>query len=356
MKKIAFIVTILLIMLINLSYAESKGRRIVGGYESVPHSHQWMAELVDSYSRTPYRGLICGGSLIHSRWILTAAHCVKDDFGDDVKTNDINVILNIHNLKTESGDKVRAKRIIAHPQYDFFGTNDYDVALIELEHDVPYQTIGIWTDDVNLEGKESLVMGWGYTNQEDPATLMEVSMPIVSNAICDANYNADGSYGKNPVSDLMICAGATGKDACVGDSGGPLIIKDGNTWKQAGIVSWGSDPCADRKLYGVYTKVSAFKEFINSYIPASLDTPSPSLLVSGTYVSYSWTQVPLADGYLLSYAPYPNGEYIQTIDMKKETHFAINLWKGAAFYVAVQAYTGNGTSPYSAIDFFMIPK
>lgn len=356
MKKIASIVTIVLIMLTNLSYAQPKGRRIVGGDESVPHSHQWMAALVESYSRTPYRGLFCGASLIHSRWILTAAHCVKDDFGDDVNARDIDVILNIHNLKTESGDKVRAKRIISHPQYDFWGSNDYDVALIELEHDVPYQVIGIWTDDSNLEGKESLVMGWGYTNEEDPENLMEVSMPIVSNSSCDDNYNADGTYGKNPVSNLMICAGSEGKDACVGDSGGPLIIKDGNTWKQAGIVSWGSDPCAEKKLYGVYTKVSAFKEFINRYVPASLNAPSSSLLISGTHVSYSWTEVPLANGYLLSYAPYPKGDYIQTIDMKKETNFAIDLWKDAAFYVAIQAYAGNGSSPYSEIKSFVIPQ
>ncbi len=355
MKKI---ILIGFVLLASISHAESlsKGRRIVGGYESVPHAYPWMAALVDSESRTTYSGLFCGASLIHSRWLVTAAHCVKDDSGRDLKPHNLEAVLNIHNLKTETGDKVMAKRILVHPRYDYWGSNDYDIALIELERDMPYPTIGWLSDDRNLVGEESLVLGWGYTNRRDPETLMEVSMPIISNAICNADYNMDGSYGKNPVSDLMICAGADGKDSCSGDSGGPLIIKDGNNWKLAGIVSWGSDPCAEKGLYGVYTKVSAFTAFINSYVPAVLEAPQTSLTVSGTRVMYSWTPVPLAEGYLLSYAPYPDVSYIRTADMGKKTSLSLDLWKGAAYYVAIQAYTGSGTSPYSRIDFFVIPQ
>jgi secreted trypsin-like serine protease len=58
----------------------------------------------------------------------------------------------------------------------------------------------------------------------------------------------------------MICAGYAqgGKDSCSGDSGGPLMVPDGQGWMQAGIVSWG-DGCAEPNKYGVYTRAVNFK-------------------------------------------------------------------------------------------------
>jgi len=63
----------------------------------------------------------------------------------------------------------------------------------------------------------------------------------------------------------MLCAGlkAGGKDSCQGDSGGPLIVSDGSSgWLQAGVVSWGFG-CAQPNLYGVYARVSQFKNWID---------------------------------------------------------------------------------------------
>lgn len=37
----------------------------------------------------------------------------------------------------------------------------------------------------------------------------------------------------------MLCAGQSAHDSCSGDSGGPLMVSDGNYWSQIGVVSWG---------------------------------------------------------------------------------------------------------------------
>ena len=80
-------------------------------------------------------------------------------------------------------------------------------------------------------------------------------------------------------------------------------------------------------------------------LPASLDrqsalplAPTLGLAMKGTTVMLSWTSITDATGYKLFYAPYPDVSYIQSIDMGDQTRISANLFEGAAFYLAVQAY------------------
>jgi hypothetical protein len=79
--------------------------------------------------------------------------------------------------------------------------------------------------------------------------------------------------------------------------------------------------------------------------------PVLSLVTSGTWIDLSWTQVPGATGYTLSYAPIPftGIASIGTVDMGMQTSLSGNLWVGAAYYVAVQSRDGSGLSPYSNV-------
>ena len=357
MKKIFLLTTLLLILSAGLLYADEswlREHRIVGGQKSLPYAWTWMAALITP-AATPYYGFFCGATLIHPHWVMTAAHCVKDDFGDDLLPEDIEVVLNIYDLKKETGDRVKIRRIISHPKHDLFEGDDFDIALIELEQDVRYQPLALWSDKSDIQGKTSVVIGWGYTNRIDPDQLMEVQMPVISNDRCNAAYNEDGSYGIDSITQRMLCAGEDGKDSCSGDSGGPLIIKDNTgAWRQAGIVSWGSDPCAMPGLYGVYSRVSEFADFISQYVALSLDAPKLKASVSGTQLTLSWTPVFGAQGYTLYYAPYPNAIYIKTVEMGNITSVSGYLWQGAAFYTALQAYGSGMVSAYSNIESFVI--
>jgi len=84
--------------------------------------------------------------------------------------------------------------------------------------------------------------------------------------------------------------------------------------------------------------------------------PTLTVTTSGTTVTASWTTVAGATGYTLSYAPYPytGPESIVSVDMGTQTGISVNLWEGAAFYVAVQAYNSAGSSGYSNIEQFSI--
>lgn len=238
--------------------------RIVGGREAEVGDWPWMAALVYSGISSYVSGQFCGASLVHPNWVLTAAHCVYRK-----SSGSVDVVLNVHDLENDTGERVNVKRIIVHPFYNDF-TLDFDIALLELEHSVSYETIRPVSKDAVLEGRLSLTMGWGKTDYHTWSysdKLLEVLIPIVSNETCNEAFNAI-SYYYNDITDVMLCAGFAdgGKDACVGDSGGPLIVWEDSAWKLAGIVSWG-DGCAEPNLYGVYTRIPEMLSFINKYIP-----------------------------------------------------------------------------------------
>ena len=98
------------------------------------------------------------------------------------------------------------------------------------------------------------------TGGNSQKTLQEVDLKIYSDAECTQRHNGNTSGAYH------ICGGVDegGKGQCSGDSGGPLLSKDGTV--QLGIVSWSVKPCTIAPYPGVYCKVSHYVDWINSHI------------------------------------------------------------------------------------------
>jgi uncharacterized repeat protein (TIGR01451 family) len=242
----------------------SPPQKIVGGSEATPGAWPWMA----SVHRINF-GHWCGAALVHPEWVLTAAHCTNP-----FSAQDLTVILGRHNLSSSEGEEIAVIDIVQHPDFAPF-TLDSDIALLRLatpSSQTPVGVTGLEDAALFASGITATITGWGALSQggSSPDALHQVSVPIVSNATCNAPQSYNGQVTGN-----MLCAGFAqgGKDACQGDSGGPLMVANAqqNGWLVAGVVSWG-DGCALPNKYGVYTRVAEFKRWMAAYVSTVINT------------------------------------------------------------------------------------
>jgi secreted trypsin-like serine protease len=244
-------------------YLNKEAQKIVGGDRAKSGAYPWQVTLLVKGIADARQAHFCGGTIYNDRWIVTAAHCL-----DSLDTSQVEVAAGT-NMLDSAIKRHTAARLVVHANFNP-STLDTDVALIELVQpivlDQRQTSIPLLSaaEEANVykAGSQFMVTGWGATKEGGDMVrdLREVKVPFVSTARCRDPL----VYGKDAITDRMICAGRDGVDSCQGDSGGPLVTavsKDKAVL--AGIVSWG-DGCAKPGKYGVYTRVTAVSGWIEA--------------------------------------------------------------------------------------------
>ena len=225
-----------------------KSPMIVGG-TTVPNGSYPFVAYVTLF-RTGMPAASCAGSLIDQDSVLTAAHCLQNTTGAVV------VVGRSDLRKKNRGQEIGASRPFIHPRY--LG-NGYDAGVLKLRRPVkgikPLELATANQNYLETPGRKLKVAGWGLTgfNSTPSNRLRQAQVPVVSDRRAERSYDAllePSGY----VPPIMIAAGNSKVNACVGDSGGPLF--DSGSRTQVGIVSGGYYKCGTERYPGVYTEVN----------------------------------------------------------------------------------------------------
>ncbi|XP_071547781.1 protein masquerade [Panulirus ornatus] len=241
--------------------------RVVGGEDSVPGEWCWQVALINSLNQ-----YLCGGALIGTQWVLTAAHCVTNI----VRSGDaIYVRVGDHDLTTKFGSPgaqtLRVATTYIHHNHNS-QTLDNDIALLKLHGHADLKEgvclVCLPARGVSqVAGNRCIVTGYGYMGETGPIPLRvrEAEVPVVSDNECVRKINAVTEKIFILPASSFCAGGESGHDACQGDGGGPLVCNVDGYFELSGLVSWGFG-CGRKDVPGVYVKVSSFIGWINQII------------------------------------------------------------------------------------------
>jgi len=238
---------------------------VLGGRPATLAEFPWIAALVGRGS-SPLNGQFCGGTVVASDAIVTAAHCVLGG-------TRIDVVVGRDRLRGTGGRRLRVARVTPHPSFSF-ERGGLDVAVLRVARplEVPALPVATRAETGLLRaGAPVRVAGWGLVGQNPERrtdTLRQAALRIKDDSLCGSLYEPQF---RPPI---MVCAGSLRggpPDSCRGDSGGPLVAGAGAGARLVGIVSFGGDRCAVRGRPSVYARVPAAA----SFIAAELARPRP---------------------------------------------------------------------------------
>ncbi|KAL7874337.1 hypothetical protein SRHO_G00053070 [Serrasalmus rhombeus] len=239
--------------------------RIYGGKIARLGSFPWQVLLLPS-------GHKAGAFIIGEKWIMTAAHNLI--FDSPLSPENVKAYVGHNKVKEkEKFVALNLSSIHIHPHYkNIDGSNfDNDIALIKLSTPITFNAnvrpVCLPPEGAEMEVKSGWVSGFGLTEFDvESDVLLYVELPIVADGTCRNSFakKREKESWIPHLTDNMFCAGFKegGNDSCKGDSGSAFVVKKGDVHWAMGIVSWGLD-CGRAGVYGVYTRVSRYLDWIN---------------------------------------------------------------------------------------------
>ncbi|XP_044514526.1 neutrophil elastase-like [Gracilinanus agilis] len=234
----------LLLLLVSIQGGPVLGSKIVGGRAAVPHSRPYMVSLQQR------GGHFCGGTLIHPRFVMTAAHCLNG-----MNPQGVQAVLGAHDLRRQEPTQQRLQiREIFENGFNPDSLEN-DIVILQLERtatiNANVQVARIPQSGQNVRpGTSCLAMGWGRLgdNRGLPSQLQELNVTTVERLCRTSN--------------LCTLVPRRRAGICFGDSGGPLVC-NGVVY---GIDSFIRGGCGSGFYPDAFARVSQYVQWINSII------------------------------------------------------------------------------------------
>jgi len=234
---------------------------IIGGRNAEYNS--WIAPMFLVREDT----FFCSGSIIHEKWVLTAAHCVDEGFDP----SDMYVLGGAYDLTDVASAQKRMVNAV-HIHEGWKNVFENDIALLELQSEfclnadvtiVDMATMG-YSDGVI---QDYIFTGWGLTSNNlssTPSILQEVEgISEITPDILEA-YRGEADICK----DMLICTLEFEIGVCSGDSGGPMWRKVDSNPVLYGVIHGffsGVPGHCTKQSAQFAMRVSFYQDWIESY-------------------------------------------------------------------------------------------
>lgn len=246
--------------------------RVIDGEDADINEYPYFVQVWTLTDLNEFTWNFCGGTLIHPKWILTAAHCIVDAKAVVANIGYYNLTYGCIGGDEDAGCYfIDPNHAFVHPDYDP-DINDPDFALLDLGHhlsEVKVTPLVNRNSSLPYINSTVTVVGLGVTEEGNDENVSNVpqdaALVVVSRDECQS------AYGRlqMTITDTMVCTKGYGKgSSCYGDSGGPLVVKKFADDKDllVGLVSMAKD-CASEDFPSIYGRVSAVLPWIVSHVP-----------------------------------------------------------------------------------------